>query len=409
MSDPSELPRLLVQHAEACPFDPPEELARLRAERPVAPMTYPDGHEGWLVTEHALVREVLADPRFSHRAELVHFPLPGASLNAEPQPAPPGAFTAMDPPEHTRYRQLLTGQFTVRRMRRWTTRIEEIAAELLTAMERHGPPVDLVETFSGPLPGLVICELLGVPAGDQDEFVRAMSVLGRLDVPAGEKAAAFGRMQALMLDLIRAKRERPTDDLLGGLVSGGDLTDDELAVIGGVLTGAGFDTTANMIATGVFALLSHPGQLAELRSDPALAGNAVEELLRYLSIIPATVRAALEDVELGGTLIKAGQSVTVSVPAANRDPKHFPDPGTLDLHRPTSAHVAFGHGIHQCLGQQLARVEMQVAIPALLDRFPSLRLAVPPEEIPMREDMLIYGVHRLPVMWDVPAHKENRS
>ncbi|GAA1651386.1 cytochrome P450 [Nonomuraea maheshkhaliensis] len=408
MSDPSDLPRLLVQHAAACPFDPPDELARLRAERPVTPMIYPGGHEGWLVTEHALVREVLADPRFSHRAELLRNPLPGASLSAEPRPAPPGAFTAMDPPEHTRYRRLLTGQFTVRRMRRWTTRIEEIAAELLTAMERHGPPADLVEMFAGPLPGLVICELLGVPTGDREEFVRGMSVLGRLDVPAGEKMAAFGKMQSFMLDLVRAKRERPTDDLLGGLIDSSDLTDGELAVIGGILTGAGFDTTANMIALGVFALLDHPAQLAALRSDPALIGNAVEELLRYLSIIPATVRAALEDVELGGELIKAGQSVTVSVPAANRDPKHFPDPGTLDLRRPTSAHVAFGHGVHQCLGQQLARVEMQVAIPALFDRFPSLRLAVPPEEVPTREDMMIYGVHSLPVTWDLPR-EEARS
>ncbi|MER6944454.1 cytochrome P450 [Nonomuraea sp. NPDC000554] len=401
MSDPSALPRLVAQHAEACPFDPPQELARLRAHEPVTPMTYSDGHDGWLVTDHALVREVLADNRFSHRVELTHYPLPGGGVSEERRPAAPGAFTAMDPPEHTHYRHLLTGQFTVRRMRQWTRRIEEITAEHLDAMERHGPPVDLVEAYSGPIPGLVICELLGVPTGDRARFVEGMSIVMRMDVSPEERAAAFMTMQDYMRDLVRTKRATPTDDVLGGLVADSDLSDDELAVIGSILTGAGFDTTANMIATGTYALLSHPDQLAALRAEPGLINNAVEELLRYLSIIPGTVRAALEDVEIGGRLIKAGQSVTVSVPAANRDPKRFPDPDTLDLRRPTAGHVAFGHGIHQCLGQQLARVEMQVAIPALFDRFPTLRLAVPPEEIPMRDDMLIYGVHSLPVAWDL--------
>ncbi|MEU7749656.1 cytochrome P450 [Nonomuraea sp. NPDC049158] len=381
-----------------CPFDPPEELGHLRADHPVAPMIYPDGHIGWLVTRHDLVRSVLADKRFSHRAELTHSPFPGATLSAKPRPAPPGAFPSMDPPEHTRYRQLLTGQFTVRRMRQLTGRIEQITAEHLDAMERHGPPVDLVEAFALPLPALMICELLGVPTADRADFQHHMAVLGGMGISPEDKVAAFAAVQGFMRDLAAAKRARPTDDLFSGLANNSDLTDDELSVIGGILMGAGFDTTANMLALSAFALMSHPGQLALLRAD---AGKAVEELLRHLSIVPGLNRAALEDVELGGQLIRAGQTVTVSIPAANHDPHQFADPDVLDLGSPATGHVAFGHGIHQCLGQQLARVELQVGLPALFERFPTLRLDIPAEEVPLRTDMMIYGVHRLPVTWDV--------
>ncbi|MGV9309227.1 cytochrome P450 [Nonomuraea sp. NPDC003727] len=394
--EPAPMP---VTRAAGCPFDPPKELAGLRQDHPISPMTYPDGHVGWLVTSHALVRAVLADPRFSHRSDLIHNPLAG-TRGGPAQPAPPGIFTSMDPPEHTRYRHLLTGQFTVRRMRRLTGRIEEITAEHLDAMDRQGPPAELMEAFALPIPGLVICELLGVPTAARAGFQSDMSKLMSLEVPTEEKIATFGAVQSFMSELVRAKRAEPTDDLLGDLISGTDLTDEELTNIGGVLMGAGFETTANMLALGAYALMDHPDQLAALRADPDLADKAVEELLRYLSIVPGTVRAALEDVEIGGQLVKAGQSVTVSIPAANRDPAHFADPDTLDLGRATAGHVAFGHGIHQCLGQQLARVEMRVGLPALFARFPTLRLAVPPEEVPLRTDMMIYGVHRLPVTWD---------
>ncbi|MEV6159092.1 cytochrome P450 [Nonomuraea sp. NPDC052129] len=381
-----------------CPFDPPEELGHLRAEHPVAPLAYPDGHIGWLVTRRDLVREVLADKRFSHRAELIHSPFAGSALSAKPQPAPPGGFISMDPPEHTRYRQLLTGQFTVRRMRQLTGRIEQITAEHLDAMERHGPPVDLVEAFAQPLPALMICELLGVPTADRAEFQHHTAVLGGMGKTPEEKVAALTVVQGYMRDLVVAKRAEPTDDLFSGLANDSDLTDDELSVIGVILLGAGLDTTANMLALSAFALMSHPDQLAFLRAD---AGKAVEQLLRYLSIVPGLSRAALEDVELGGQLIKAGQTVTVSIPAANHDPHQFADPDVLDLSSPATGHVTFGHGVHQCLGQQLARVELQVGLPALFERFPTLRLDVPAEEVPLRTDMMIHGVHRLPVTWDV--------
>lgn len=211
--------------------------------------------------------------------------------------------------------------------------------------------------------------------------------------------AAYNALRDFMGKLVLAKRAKPTDDLLSGLTTSG-LTDEELTNIGFTLLGAGHETTANMLSLGAFALLRHPDQLAVLRADPGGIDQAVEELLRYLSIIPCTVRVALEDVELGGQTIKAGQTVTLSVPAANRDPQRFADPDSLDLRRSASGHVAFGHGIHQCIGQQLARVEMRVGYAALFERFPTLRLAVAPEEVPLRDDMLIYGVHSLPVTWD---------
>ena len=391
-------PSLPITRPADRPYDPPEGLAELREQRPLSRLSYPDGHVGWLVTSHALVREVLADPRFSVRSELAHLPVPGAPSSN--QPAPPGLFSGMDAPEHTRYRRMLTGQFTVRRMRQLTEQIEGITAEHLDAMEEHGGPMDLVVALAQPIPALVFCELLGVPNADRARLQRHVLDLFRLDSSPEQMAAAYAAVHEFIGELVAAKRAEPTDDLLSGLTTS-DLSDEELVNIGFVLLGAGLDTTANMLALGTFALLSHPDQLAALRADPGIADHAVEELLRYLSIIPFTVRTALEDVKLHGEQVKAGETVTVSVPAANRDPAHFADPDTLDLLRPTSGHVAFGHGVHQCLGQQLARVELQVVLPALLTRFPTLRLAVRAEDVPMRTDMLIYGVHKLPVTWEV--------
>ncbi|WP_214318314.1 cytochrome P450 [Nonomuraea sediminis] len=389
------IPSLPTERPAGRPFDPPAGLAELG---PLSRLQYPDGHLGWLATSHALVREVLADPRFSVRPEIRHVPIPGTP--GSDRPAPPGIFTAMDAPEHTRYRRLLTGQFTVRRMRRLTEQVQAITTEHLDAMARHGSPADLVTELAQPVPAQVICELLGVPYADRARFQADALKLFRLGTAQEEMIAAYTAVQGFIAELVPAKRAQPGDDLLSGLTAT-DLTDEELINIGFVLLGAGLDTTANMLALGTYALLTHPDQLALLRSDPGLADHAVEELLRYLSVIPFTVRTALEDVELDGRTIKAGESITLSVPAANRDSAHFADPDTLDLLRATGGHVAFGHGIHQCLGQQLARVELQVALPALVTRFPTLRLAAEPQDIAMRTDMIIYGVHALPVAWEV--------
>ncbi|MET7329554.1 cytochrome P450 [Nonomuraea sp. NPDC005650] len=393
----SETEAITLPTARPTPFDPPADLAGLRERTPITRLAYPDGHLGWLVTSHALVREVLADRRLSTRSELRHSPVESTSTG---RPSPPGMFIGVDPPEHTRYRRLLTGEFTVRRMRLLTERIEEITEHRLDLMERQGPPADLVEAFAAPVPAVVICELLGVPDEERPGFMTEATVLVRPDAAQEQKISTFLAMRARIRDLVVAKRAEPTDDLLSDLTRS-DLTDEELANIGFLLLGSGLDTTANMLALGTFALLRHPGQLALLRDEPGRVDQVVEELLRYLTIVPFLVRTALEDVELGGELVRAGETVTISVPAANRDPKRFPDPDVLDLRRDTGGHVSFGHGVHQCLGQQLARVEMRAGYPALFRRFPSLRPAVEPEQVPLRTDMLIYGVHSLPVTWDV--------
>jgi cytochrome P450 len=378
------------------PFDPPTELAAIRERHPLVRMTYPDGHDGWLATGHRAVRTVLGDRRFSSRYELMHYPLPGAP--PEMPAAPIGDLTGIDAPEHTRYRRLLAGYFTVRRMRELTAGVEEVTAEHLDAMEHAGSPADLVQAFARPIPALVICELLGVPYADRDTFQHHVFTLTSQSSTPDAQAAAIDEMHAYLLALVRAKRAAPADDILSALTTS-DLDDDELAGTGAFLLGAGLDTTANMLALGTFALLRHPDQLRALRADPALVDGAVEELLRFLTVAHTGVRSALEDVEVEGQIVRAGESVTLAMGAANRDPAQYPDPDVLDLRRRTSGHVALGHGIHQCLGQQLARVEMRVAFPALLARFPQLRLDCAPEDVPTRPDANIYGVHALPVAW----------
>ncbi|GGU28686.1 cytochrome P450 [Streptomyces lavendofoliae] len=393
--EPVRLPR---DRAEDHPLDPPPGLARLREERPLARMRYPDGHVGRLATGHATVRAIAADPRFSSRYELMHYPFPGGPDGPLP-PAPPGDMTGMDAPEHTRYRRLLAGRFTVRRMRELTARVERITTDHLDAMERHGPVVDLIEAYAHPVPALMICELLGVPEADREMFTRRAAAVFDAEAPVEEQTAALTRLGEYVHELALAKRKHPTDDVLGELTRT-DLTDAELAGVGSFLLAAGLDTTANMIGLGTLALLRHPDQAAALRAEPESADRAVEELLRYLTIAHTGARVALEDVELDGQVIRAGETVTLSLEAANRDPARFPDPDTLDLRRKATGHLAFGHGPHQCLGQQLARVELRVALPALFTRFPTLRSAVPPEEVRLRRNTSVHGVRRLPVTWD---------
>ncbi|MEV6136552.1 cytochrome P450 [Nocardia sp. NPDC051990] len=389
------LTALLAARPLGCPFDPPTALAALRDERPLTRMVFPDGHRGWLATGHAVVRAVLADPRFSSRYELMHHALADIGpLSA----APLGDPTGLDAPEHTRYRKLLAGKFTVRRMRQLTERIEEITAAHLDEMARTGGPVDLFEAFAHPVPAQVICELLGVPFSERENFQRQAMVVNSAGYSQQEQFDAFATIEDYVRKLVVAKRAAPTDDLLSDLTTT-DLTEAELAGVGGFLLGAGLDTTANMLGLGTFALLTHPDQLAALRAEPDLADQAVEELMRYLTIVHTGARAALADIELAGQTIKAGETVALSLQAADRDPARFDDPDTLDIRRNAVGHLGFGHGPHQCLGQQLARVEMRVALPALVTRFPALRLAVPADEVPLRHGADVYGVHLLPVVW----------
>ncbi|HLL33678.1 MAG TPA: cytochrome P450 [Streptomyces sp.] len=378
-----------------CPFDPPAELIDARRHGPISRYTHPGGKPGWLITGYDLVRAVLADARFSSRKELLNvgdFEVPAA---------PPGEFLLMDEPQHGRYRKPLVGKFTVRRMRMLTERIEQITADCLDAMEKAGPPVDLVTAFAKPIPTIVICELLGVPYEDRGSFQEQIDTFMGGESSDEELIAAYTATQEYLARLVTAKRADPTDDVLSELTDS-DLTDEELKGISLILLAAGFDTTANMLSLGTFALLQNPEQLAALRADPSLTDGAVEELLRYLSVAKTFMRTALEDVELGGRTIEAGTTVVLSYNTANRDPERFAGPHVLDIRRQdTGGHLAFGHGIHQCLGQQLARVEMRVAVRALFDRFPTLRLAVPADEVALRpESADIYGVKSLPVTWD---------
>ncbi|MET9971029.1 cytochrome P450, partial [Streptomyces sp. NPDC006356] len=336
-------------------------------------------HVGWLVTSHSLARAILADSRISSRSEFLRTPVKGAPYVENPPPAPAGIITLMDPPDHTRYRRLLTGEFTVRRMRQLTEQVEEITAECLDAMEKQGSSADLVEAFARRIPGMVISLLLGVSAEERGQFydmVDRMHQLTRQQGSVEDQTAAYLAIRGFMDDLLQAKRENPTDDLFSGLASS-DLPDDEVTNLAITLMGAGLDTIASTIAVGTFALLRNPEQFAALRdADQEGVERAVEELLRYTAVLPILTRSALEDIEIDGQLIKAGDPITISTAAANRDPDRFASPDDLDLSRSARGHVSFGHGVHQCVAQQLARVELQVALPALIKRFPTLRLAV---------------------------------
>ncbi|MGW0231201.1 cytochrome P450 [Actinopolymorpha singaporensis] len=403
MSQTVSIPHGLPMERDAGPFDPPREITRLREVRPVSPMIFPDGHQGWLVTGYEAVRRLMADTRFSSRQDLgvVHVPYetPGMPAATEPSPQVPGLFIAMDPPDHSRLRRKLVGAFTVRRMKLLEEQIIDIVERQLDELARLTPPVDLVREFALPVPSLVICELLGVPYEDRANFqVNSAKFLVR-DQTLAEKMAAYGAMTGYLAELVTGKRAEPGEDILSDLARDDDLSIEELVGIAFLLLLAGHETTANMLALGTFALLEHPEQLAELRADPDLLPGAVEELMRYLSVADIFYRYATEDVELCGETIGKGSTVVVSLLAANHDPLRFGDPDSLDLRRNARGHLSFGHGVHQCLGQQLARIELRAGIAGLLRRFPTLALAIPAGEVRLRTDMNIYGVHELPVTW----------
>jgi cytochrome P450 len=407
MSQTVPIPHGLPMERDASPFDPPSDITRLRAARPVSPMVFPDGHEGWLVTGYDAVRQLMADTRFSSRQDIgiLHMPYetPGMPAPTEPSPQMPGVFVAMDPPDHTRLRRKLTGAFTVKRMKQLEEHIIDIAERQLDELARLTPPVDLVKAFALPVPSLVICELLGVPYADRETFQANSATFLEKDVTLDEKMAAVGGLTTYLAELVTRKRAEPGEDILSDLARHEDLTIEELTGIAFLLLLAGHETTANMLALGTFALLEHPEQTAELRADPDLMPDAVEELMRYLSIADIFFRYATEDIELGGEKIGKGSTVIVSLLAANHDPQRFDNPDTLDIHRKARGHLSFGHGIHQCLGQQLARIEMRAGFGGLLRRFPTLELAIPAGEVKLRTDMNIYGVHELPVTWTETA------
>ncbi|MFI6039293.1 cytochrome P450 [Streptomyces sp. NPDC051315] len=383
-----------------CPFDPPEEMLEARRHGPMSRYTFPGGQPGWLITGYDLIRTVLEDSRFSARKELLLHPTIDIT-GMEIPPAAPGEFLLTDDPQHSRYRKLLAGKFTVRRMRMITERIEQIAAEQLDFMEKVGPPVDLVSVFAKPIPAIVICELLGVPYEDRVRFQEQIGLFLSGETSDEDMIAAVTAVHEFIAEVVAAKRTNPGNDVLSDLLDT-DLTDEELRGIGLVLLSAGLDSATNVLGLGTWALLENPEQAAALRADPGIADSAVEELLRYVSVGKTFMRTALEDVELGGQTVKAGTTVILSYNTANRDPERFADPHVLDLRRNDGSSLAFGHGVHMCLGSQLARIELRVAFTALFERFPTLRLAVPADEVPLRPETAdVHGVKTLMATWDV--------
>ncbi|MEU5871962.1 cytochrome P450 [Glycomyces sp. NPDC047369] len=382
-------------------YDPPAALLELQDEPLRRIRYYPDGVEGWLATGHALSRRILADPRFSTAERFVHSPtdLPHVFVSISEQ-VPPGFFLFFDPPEHTRLRRKVTGVFTVKRMKDLEPHIADIVDGCIASLRAAGPGADLVREFALPVPSLVICEMLGVPYADRDAFQRNSTDMLDLSLSVEERNKAMAELFGYLVQLVPAKRADLGDDMLSVLAADADLHDVETAGIGLILLVAGHETTANMLGLGTIALLEHPDQLARLTAEPGLWPAAVEELLRYLTVAHnGVMRIAKEDAEIEGRHFKAGDHVTVALQAANRDPGRYERPGELDVGRDAKGHLAFGHGIHQCVGQQLARVEMRIGFARLFAAFPDLRLAVPSADIPMRSEMNVYGVHTLPVAW----------
>jgi len=297
---------------------------------------------------------------------------------------------------------MLTPEFTVHRIRRLAPRIQEIVDDHLDELERGGPPADLVSSFALPIPSLVICELLGVPYSERAQFQERTRRQLDLSVSIEDQQRLQRESREFMQEQVARARTAPGEDMLSMLVRehGDELSNDELVGIGLLLLIAGHETTANMLGLGTLALLCHPEQLALVRDDPVAVEPAVEELMRWLSIVPAGIlRTTTTEVTLAGHTIPAGALVAASLVAANRDPALVEDPDRLDVTRGALGHLGFGHGVHHCLGAPLARMEMTIAFPALLRRFPRLALAVPFEEVGFRPHSFIYGLQSLPVTW----------
>jgi cytochrome P450 len=379
-----------------------EEVEQLREAGTTARVRTPFGHEATMVTRYADVRELHGDAqRFRLDAVAPSPAMIAAGRDPEEfRRRQAGNLLGQDPPDHTRLRRMLTGEFTVKRMKRLVPRVEQIVTERLDAMEQAGPPSDLVADFALPVPSMVICELLGVPYSDRDRFTENSARQLDSTTPPVERMRLADDSRAYMAGLITKHREDPGDDLLGMLIRehSEDVTDDELLGIANLLLIAGHETTSNMLSLGTLALLEHPDQLARVRDDPAVVDQAVEELLRYLSVVHGGFpRAAIEDTTIGGHAVRAGELVVSSLAAANRDPALIARGEVLDITRPPSAHLAFGHGIHHCLGAPLARIEMRVAFPALLRRFPRLRQV--DDDGDFRDRTLIYGLRALSLTW----------
>jgi cytochrome P450 len=396
-STTSELPVIPMQRAARCPLAPPAEFESWRDEPGLRRAMW-NGEPVWSISRYQDIRAALVDPRLSANT------LPELDTPSDDESAPP-VFARIDDPEHHRLRRMMTSQFTFRRCEAMRPQIQELVDHYLTKMIDAGPPAEIVRDFALPVPSLVIALLLGVPPEDLELFQQNTSA--GLDVNSTEeqRVHGFGEMYRYIQELVGRKELEPADDLISRLlidyVATGQLTRDTVAVNAVIMMLAGHETTANMISLGTVALLDHPEIFEVLgqTDDTAVIARAVEELLRYLTIVHAQVdRVALEDLTIGGQLIRAGEKLLMNLPAGNWDTEFAVEPDKLDIQRNVRGHLAFGYGTHQCIGANLARVEMQVAFSTLARRLPGLRLAVPADELKFK-DADIYGMKELPVTW----------
>lgn len=399
----TDIPAYPMKRPAGCPFDPPPELTAARAEGRPRRVRLWDGSTPWLVTGYAEARRLLRDPRLSADPMRPGYP---KQTEMTPEQAASAGFVLMDDPEHTRQRRLVTAPFAIKKVQAMRPGIQRTVDDTIDAMLAGGSPADLVQALALPVPSLVICQLLGVPYADHDFFQENAKKLGDLSDEKRRDEGIYA-LGGYIYTLLEKKRNEPADDLLSGLaefVGSGEtdtVTATKLAVL---LLFGGHETTANMIALGTLALLEHPDQLALLRDrgdDPGLVASAVDELLRYLSVVNiGTRRAVTEDIEVGGQLIKAGEGIILPLDIANRDPEVFARPDELDLRRDIKSHLAFSFGPHQCLGLPLARLELEIVYATLYRRIPTLRLAVPADRLTFKENAAVYGVTELPVAWD---------
>lgn len=390
--------------ARSCPFDPPPDLAKLQREAPISRVRLWDDSTPWLISRYDDARAVLGDPRVSSDIDKPGYPQVSAGIAA--RPAESKVFVNMDGSEHAAQRLALVADFTVKKMESLRPRIQSQVDDLIDAMLAGPQPADLVEAFALPLPSMAICEVLGVPYEDRDFFQGIGRTIISRDSTPEQSVKAFGEGFAYLGELVERKNAQPGDDVLSHLavqqLQTGKLNSQQITAMAVLLLVAGHGTTASMIALGTALLLENPAQLRELRDsdDPALVSSAVEELLRYLTIIhTGRRRVALEDLEVGGQVIRKGEGIVVAIDIANRDEDVISDPDRLDIHRGTRDHVAFGFGVHQCLGQSLARVELQAAFGTLFRRIPTLAAALPVDELRFQHEGEVYGVDALPVTW----------
>jgi cytochrome P450 len=400
----ADVPSYPMDRDMRCPFAPPPQMLQMNESKPLSRVRIWNDSTPWLVTGHAVARELFADPRVSVDDRLDGFPHWNAHMESTVHKRPRSVFTS-DAEEHTRFRRMLSKPFTFRRVEALRPVIQDVTDQCITDILAGPQPADLVTKLALPVPTRVISDMLGVPYDDHEFFQEhANAGLARYAAADAMQKGAFSLHQYL-INLVEEKQANPSEDAVSDLaerVTAGEISVKEAAQLGTGLLIAGHETTANMIGIGILALLENPEQAALLRDsdDPKFIANAVEELMRYLSIIQTGQRRiALEDIEIAGETIRAGEGIILDLAPANWDPAAYPEPDKLDFGRDVGQQLGFGYGRHQCVGQQLARAEMQIVFPTLLKRIPTLTLAIPFDEVPFKHDRLAYGVYELPVTW----------